>query len=73
MEEDTLKYDSLKPRPLPKWLTDQRDGFNTYQPEKIEFKEDNSLNIAFVSTGIATLLIVIFLTVFLFIRNKKRK
>ena len=73
MEEDTLKYDSLKPRPLPKWLTDQRDGLNTYQPEKIEFKEDNSLNIAFVSTGIATLLIVVFLTVFLLLRNKKRK
>lgn len=73
MEEDTLKYDSLKPRPLPKWLTDQRDGLNTYQPEKIEFKEDNSLNIAFVSTGIATLLIVVFLTVFLLVRNKKRK
>jgi len=73
MEEDTLKYDSLKPRPLPKWLTDQRDGFNTYQPEKIEFKEDNSLNIAFVSTGIATLLIVVLLTVFFLLRNKKRK
>lgn len=73
MEQDTLKYDSLKPRPLPKWLTDQRDGFNTYQPEKIEFKEDNSLNIAFVSTGIATLLIVVLLTVFFLLKNKKRK
>ena len=73
MEEDTLKYDSLKLRPLPKWLTDQRDGFNTYQPEKIEFKKDNSLNIAFVSTGIATLLIVVLLTVFFLFRNKTKK
>jgi len=46
MEQDTIIIDSLTSRPLPKWLTDQRDGLNTLQPVKIEMKEDKSLNIS---------------------------
>ena len=73
MEPDTLRYDSLKVRPLPKWLTDQREGLNTYQPEQIEIRKDNSLTISFVSTGIFVLLTVLFLTVYFLRRNKLRK
>ena len=73
MEPDTLRYDSLKVRPLPKWLTDQREGLNTYQPEQIEIRKDNSLTISFVSTGIFVLLTVLLLTVYFLRRNKLRK
>jgi hypothetical protein len=73
MEKDTIKTDSLSARPLPKWLTDQRDGLNSYQPEKVVLQKDNSLNIAFISTGIVVLITVIFLTIFILRRNKKHR
>jgi len=71
MEQDTIRYDSLEARPLPKWLTDQRDGLNTYQPPKLEMKEDRSLNVSFIITGAFILLTVILLTVYL-LHKKKR-
>ncbi len=73
MIQDTVRYDSLDARPLPKWLTDQRDGLNTYQPEKLEMKEDHSLQISLISTGIVILLATIFLTIYFLRKNKKRK
>lgn len=72
MLNDTVRYDSLEARPLPKWLTDQRDGLNTYQPEKAEMKKDLSLNVSFISTGIVIILAVIFLTIFVLRRNNKK-
>lgn len=72
MEQDSTKNDSLAARPLPKWLTDQREGLNAYQPVTIEIKEDNSLNIAFISTGLGVLLTIVFLTVYFLCKNKKR-
>ena len=60
MRHDTVRYDSLDARPLPKWLTDQRDGLNTYQPEKLEMKEDNSLQISLISTGIVIFITTVF-------------
>ncbi len=72
MEQDTTKYDSLAARPLPKWLTDQRDGLNTYQPLKLELKEDRSLGISFAATGTIIMLTVIFLTIYFLRKNKKR-
>jgi len=71
-DKDTIRYDSLEARPLPKWLTDQRDGLNTYQPQVAEMKKDNSLQISLISTGAVILLTVAFLTVYLFRKNKKR-
>lgn len=70
MEQDTLSYDSLANRPLPKWLTDQRDGLNTYQPVKTEIKNDKSLAISVTITGIIILLTVTLLTIY-FLRRKK--
>jgi hypothetical protein len=70
MDQDTLIYDSLINRPLPKWLTDQKDGLNKYQPEMIEMKDDKSLNISFAVTGTIILIIVIVLTVII-LRKKK--
>lgn len=70
MEQDTVIYDSLAMRPLPKWLTDQRDGHNTYQPQKLEMKEDRSIEISMISTGVVILLTVAFLTIFFL--SKKR-
>ncbi|MDD4144707.1 MAG: hypothetical protein PHN68_08735 [Prolixibacteraceae bacterium] len=72
MNQDSAIYDSLSTRPLPKWLTDQRDGLNTYQPEVFEMKDDNSLQISIVITGIIIVITVVVLTVYFFYRNKKR-
>jgi hypothetical protein len=63
MEQDSIRYDSLGKRPLPKWLTDQRDGLNTIQPAKIVIKKDNSLEISFALTAIFVVFFVILLTV----------
>ena len=71
MEQDTVIYDSLGNRPLPKWLTDQRDGLNKYQPEILEMKEDKSLEISFAVTGTIILLVVIFLTIYVIRKNRK--
>ena len=73
MTQDTVSYDSLDARPLPKWLTDQRDGLNTYQPEKLEMKEDRTLQISIISTGVVILLTVVVLTIWFLRKNKKRK
>jgi hypothetical protein len=70
MDQDTLTYDSLVNRPLPKWLTDQRDGLNTVQPVKNEMKEDNSLGVSFAVTGAIILLVITVLTIVI-LRKKK--
>lgn len=72
MRQDTIGYDSLEARPLPKWLTDQRDGLNTYQPEVREMKEDHSLSISLISTGIVIFLTILFLTIW-FLKKKQKK
>lgn len=71
MRQDTIAYDSLEARPLPKWLTDQRDGLNTYQPQKLEMKEDNSIQISFVVTGVVLIITVVFLTFYFLHKNKR--
>ena len=72
MRQDTIMNDSLEVRPLPKWLTNQRDGLNTYQLQKAVMKEDHSLQTSLISTGLVIFLTVIFLTVYFLRRNKKR-
>jgi heme/copper-type cytochrome/quinol oxidase subunit 2 len=72
MQHDTLSYDSLNNRPLPKWLIDQKNGLTTIQPQKIEIKKDNSLKISFIATAIFILLAVVFLTVY-FLKKYKSK
>lgn len=71
MEQDSLQYDSLANRPLPKWLVNQRDGLNTIQPVKIVMKEDKSLQISFAVTAIFILLIISILTVYILRKYKK--
>ena len=71
MQKDTLVYDSLNARPLPKWLTDQRDGLNTYQPQEIEMKKDYSLQISLISTGVVIVISIVVLTVIFLRKNKK--
>ncbi len=71
MGQDTLEYKSLDDRPLPRWLTDQRDGLNQYQPEILEMKEDRSLILSFMVTGAIIILVVAVLTVYV-LRNKKK-
>jgi heme/copper-type cytochrome/quinol oxidase subunit 2 len=72
MDQDSITYDSLDVRPLPKWLTDQRDGLNTVQPARMEMKDDRSLAVSFILTGAIILLAVTVLTVY-FLRKKKKK
>lgn len=62
MVQDTVKYDSLNDRPLPKWLTDQKQGLNTIQPAKIIIKEDKSLEISFTITAVLIVLVIVLLT-----------
>jgi len=71
MKQDTITFDTLGNRPLPKWLTDQRDGLNRYQPEIMVMKEDKSLGVSFMITGAVILLIIIVLTVYVLKKNKK--
>jgi len=70
MQPDTLSYDTLDSRPLPKWLIDQKSGLTTVQPEKIEMREDTSLKISFIVTAIVILLTISILTVYLLRKNK---
>ena len=70
MEQDSLKYDSLGNRPLPLWLIRQKDGLNTFQPEKLEMKQDKSLQVSFIATGIVILLIISLLTIYILKKSK---
>ncbi len=75
MSQDTLPQDtidSLDSRPLPKWLVDQKSGHTAIQPEKIVMREENSLKISFVVTGIFILVIVSVFTLY-FIRKHKKQ
>lgn len=72
MQEDSLKYDSLAERPLPRWLLDQKEGVTTYQPREIIVKEDHSLAVSFAGTGLIVLLIVALLTVYVLKIQKKK-
>ncbi|NLB26126.1 MAG: hypothetical protein GX820_05460 [Bacteroidales bacterium] len=72
MKQDSIIYDSLNLRPLPKWLIDQRDGLNVYQPEILEMKEDNSLQISIIITGIIIIVTIVLLTVRILKNNKKK-
>jgi heme/copper-type cytochrome/quinol oxidase subunit 2 len=77
MQPDTLAYDtlsnnSLDSRPLPKWLTDQKSGLTTIQPEKLVMREDHSLKISFIVTGIFIVVMVTILTLY-FIRKQKKE
>lgn len=70
MQGDTLSYDTLDSRPLPKWLIDQKTGVNTFQPEEIVMKEDNSVKISIIGTALFIILVVGILTLYL---NRKHK
>jgi len=70
MRSDSLAYDSLESRPLPQWLTDQKSGVTTIQPEELVMKQDHSLKISLFASLAFILLAVIVWTVYL---NKKQK
>jgi len=70
MRNDTLLYDTLNNRPLPKWLIDQKAGLTTIQPQKIVMRVDNSLKISFIATAAFILLVVIILTIYFLKKNK---
>ena len=70
MQIDTLSYDSLDSRPLPEWLIDQKSGITTIQPEEIVMREDHSLTISFIVTGLFIILLVALITHYI---NRKHK
>jgi heme/copper-type cytochrome/quinol oxidase subunit 2 len=70
MQIDTLSYDSLDSRPLPEWLIDQKSGITTIQPEEIVMREDHSLTISFIVTGLFIILLVALISLYI---NKKHK
>ncbi len=71
MDQDTLNYDTLPERPLPKWLTDQRDGLNTIKPVIKEIRDDRSLEISFIITGFIILLTLFVMTIIVVRKNRK--
>jgi len=72
MNPDSLSYDTLEERPLPKWLIDQKSGRNTIQPEKIVVKEDHSLTITFIATFGLIILVVALWALYLIRKHKKK-
>ena len=72
MQIDTLSYDSLESRPLPKWLIDQKSGVTSYQPEEIVMKEDHSLEISFIVTGVFIILLVALITLYIYRKHKNQ-
>ncbi|MDP3003118.1 MAG: hypothetical protein Q8N38_08325 [Bacteroidales bacterium] len=72
MQNDTLSYDTLNNRPLPKWLIDQKEGMTTIQTQKIVMREDNSLKISFIVTSIFILLAIAILTVYFLKKHKNQ-
>ena len=70
MQIDTLSYDSLDSRPLPEWLIDQKSGITTIQPEEIVMREDHSLTISFIVTGLFIIFLVALITFYI---NRKHK
>jgi len=72
MKPDSLSYDTLEERPLPKWLIDQKSGRNTIQPEKIVVKEDHSLTITFIATFGLIILVVALWALYLIRKHKKK-
>ena len=73
MQIDTLSYDSLDSRPLPKWLIDQKSGITTIEPEEIVMKEDHSLTISFIVTGLFIILLVSLITLYINRKHKNQK
>ena len=73
MSIDTVRYDSVAARPLPKWLTDQKEGLATVQAPRTGIKEDHSLVISLAVTGGMVLLIVAIFTIFILRKNKNKR
>jgi hypothetical protein len=72
MQNDTITYDTLESRPLPKWLIDQKSGINTIQPQKITMREDNSLKISFIATSAFILFAITLLTIYILRKHKNQ-
>jgi hypothetical protein len=72
MDEDTLKYDSMKTRPLPKWLIDQKAGLTKTITQTVAIKEDRSLGISLAITGVFILLVIAILTVYIVRKHRKK-
>ena len=72
MQNDTILYDTLNNRPLPKWLIDQKAGLTTIQPQKIVMREDYSLKISFIVSAIFILLAIAILTVYFLKKHKNQ-
>jgi hypothetical protein len=69
---DSLSYDTLGERPLPKWLTDQKTRNTTAQTEKEVVKKDHSLTISFIATFGFLILVVAVWTLYLIRKHKKK-
>ena len=72
MEQDTVRYDSLDNRPLPRWLTDQKAQSLLTQDKEEFIREDPSLYISLGITLFAVLILVLLFT-FRILRRKQLK
>jgi hypothetical protein len=73
MQNDTISYDSLDKRPLPRWLADQKAGLTTIQPGKIVMRDDNSLRVSFICTSVFILFTLAVLTVYFLKKQRNQK
>ncbi len=74
--KDTTKVSQtdtiIATRPLPKWLIDQRNGQTARQAQPHDvLKKDNSIIVSVSFTGMAMLLIVTIVSIFIFKRKKR--
>ena len=72
MQNDSLLYDSIIERPLPKWLIEQKEGVFEILPKEIIMKEDNSLQISIILTTLFILITVFILGLYITKKYNKR-
>ncbi|HLP72343.1 MAG TPA: hypothetical protein VK155_05525 [Bacteroidales bacterium] len=72
MEQDSLAADTVPERPLPQWLVRQKEGLNTYTPEKLVMKEDRSIQTSLIITGVFIILVICVLTIYFFRKEQKK-
>ena len=72
MKQDTIRYDSLDNRPLPRWLTDQKAQSQLLEDKESFIREDHSLYIS-LGVTIFSVLVLVLLFTFRIIKRKKLK
>jgi hypothetical protein len=71
MQEDTITYDSLASRPLPRWLTDRKEGLTLKPVPEMKIRDDRTIDISIALTIGVLLLSVVILTIYIMRKRNK--